>query len=70
MTKHRQCPHCKSKQGFKMTYQIKGYGHEIRTFSGEVVEAEREVVDDLDRHVECIECGKHIDIEKVKTDED
>lgn len=63
--KHRQCPHCKGKVGFKITYQTKGFGHEDRTFKGKVLDAEREVFDDHENYAECLGCGELMDSERL-----
>lgn len=62
----RQCPHCKSKVGFKISYHVKGYGHEDRTFKGKVLDAGREVFDDHESFAECLSCGKLIDAERLE----
>jgi len=64
---HRQCPHCKSKKGFTLYYTIHGNGHEGRDFKGKVIDCEREVFDSNERSVECLNCGKPIQYEKVET---
>ena len=66
MKKHRQCPFCKSKNGFNTTYQVKGYGEENRSFKGEVINTEKQEVHDHDPFAECLNCGKQIDIEKLE----
>lgn len=68
MAKHRQCPHCKGKKGFQLNYQIKGNGMETRDFQGNVIYAERDEFADNDSTVTCLECGGHIDTEKVETE--
>lgn len=68
MKKYRHCPHCKGKQGFELRYKVVGHGSEKRDFNGNVLDAERYVADDTDRHVTCLDCGEHIDIEKVETE--
>jgi hypothetical protein len=64
----RKCPHCKSNKGFEMSYVIKGSGHEIRDFKGNVIDAVRHSADDLDNYVTCLDCKKLIEIEKVRHD--
>lgn len=65
MTKIKKCPHCKSKKGFRHDYLITGYGYEIRNFNGDVIDANRETFDKSSDYVECLNCGKPIDSEKV-----
>ena len=69
MTKHRICPKCKSNKGFRLEYKIIGYGHIDFTFSGKQIDCNRETYDKTDSFVECLNCGKGIDIEKVKVKE-
>tara|TARA_R110000772_G_C13310332_1_gene440593 strand:- start:17944 stop:18153 length:210 start_codon:yes stop_codon:yes gene_type:complete len=66
--KHRQCPHCKSKKGFKYQYQMLGSGEITMDFNGNEIDHERNPADDVDDDVECLECGKRIEIDKVETD--
>lgn len=65
---YRQCPHCKSKKGFKLTYSILGNGYEIINFKGKVIDSEKDEVNAIDRDVECLDCGKFIPSEKVEHD--
>jgi hypothetical protein len=65
LEKLKYCPHCKSSKGFRISYQIKGYGYEERTFDGKVFNADRNSVDDLEKYCECLECGKLIESEKL-----
>ena len=65
--KHRQCPYCKSKKGFRYEYSIGGYGFEVRDFYGVVHGAEREMVDDIDEHtVRCLNCDAKLDQTKLE----
>ena len=65
--KYRQCPYCKSKKGFRIRYTIGGYGHEDRTFKGDVIDSYRSGADDIDNYAECLECGKLIDSVKLES---
>lgn len=65
MRKHRHCPYCKSKKGFRINYSIKGYGHEDRSFDGEVLDADRNMVDD-NEIAYCLVCDRSIDINKLE----
>jgi len=65
---HRQCPHCKSNKGFKLDYQIGGYGHEVYDFKGNAVSSEREGADSIENQVTCLDCGGFIDTHKVQTE--
>jgi len=67
--KHRKCPHCKSTKGFRINYEVFGHGTEDRSFKGVVIDADREVVENVDNYVECLSCGEKIDRECVRTDE-
>lgn len=62
----RQCPHCKSKKGYRVSYVIHGYGHEDKTFSGKTIDANRTVADDIDIDVVCLHCEKRFDTELVE----
>lgn len=62
---HRQCPYCKSKKGFKIEYQVKGYGYEIRNFHNKVLDAHREIVDGNERAC-CLNCNKEINTYKLQ----
>lgn len=66
MRKYRRCPKCKSKKGFLINYVIHGYGHEIRSFEGEVLDADRNVYDDTENWASCINCGENIDSNKLE----
>lgn len=66
--KVRKCPHCKSNKGFEYSYGIVGNGIVHATFNGKTIHSEREVFDQAPNYVECLNCHKSIDVEKVKTD--
>jgi hypothetical protein len=65
--KIRKCPHCKSKSGFEMQYSIHGTGSETRDFKGNVYKSSREIFDKTDNVVQCIDCKKYFDTDKVIT---
>jgi hypothetical protein len=66
--KYRKCPFCKSKKGFKMTYHIGGTGSQTFDFKGNILDSERETFDSNDPTVECLNCHRQIDIERVQID--
>jgi len=63
---HKSCPHCNSTKGFRLSYEILGYGTEDRDFNGFVLDATKEQVEDLSPEVECLECKGKIKTELVK----
>lgn len=66
--KFRQCPHCKSKKGFELRYAICGSGMVQMNFKGQTLDADRHVSDRNEHYVECLNCHKNIEIERVQTD--
>jgi Fe2+ or Zn2+ uptake regulation protein len=62
--KHRQCPHCKGKQGFKVLVFLGGLSEITSSFRGKIIDVERNGSDTI-HHAVCIECDKLIDIEKL-----
>ncbi len=65
--KHRKCPHCKSKSGFKIEVQLGGTMEFKVEFSGKIIDTQREGVDNMDDYAYCINCNKSIPAEKVDT---
>lgn len=66
--KKRQCPHCKSKEGFELRYSVGGHGYVKMNFKGKTLDAEREVFDTIDHYANCLNCGKSIETEYLQTD--
>lgn len=66
MAKVNKCPHCKSKTGFRLTVELRGYQYEDITFSGKLITIDRQGTDDIDNQVECLDCGKSISINRVR----
>jgi len=65
----RQCPHCKSKKGFNITYSITGNGEMNMNFRGKQLPgSHRETFDRLDNYAQCLNCGKYIDSELLQKD--
>lgn len=65
--KYRKCPHCKSRTGFTVRINLKGYQEERRDFSGKlVVILDRRGADEIENYVECLNCKKPIPTENVK----
>lgn len=62
----RKCPHCKGKTGYKVTVWLSGYQEDKFTFSGSPIDSERHGADQVDKHAECLDCGKSIPIETLK----
>lgn len=66
--KIRKCPNCKSTKGFELSYVITGNGTVKMDFKRNTLTAERETFDHLDSYAHCLNCGKSIDAEYLKTD--
>jgi hypothetical protein len=66
--KIRKCPFCKSNQGVEINYSILGNGMMKVNFHGQTLDAHREVFDQMPLDVTCLNCGKLIDIEYIKTE--
>lgn len=64
--KIRQCPHCKSNEGFEVTIYLGGHHTQKINFKGKIISEERVGTDDIERDVRCLSCGKLIDIDKVE----
>lgn len=62
----RQCPHCKSKKGYRQSYIIYNRGHEDVTFTGKIIDADQTQNIDIDRFVECLDCGKSFERDLVQ----
>lgn len=65
--KYRRCPHCKGKTGFLVTVYLGGYEESKVTFNGKIIDQKRSGTDDIENRVECLDCGKFIETEKVET---
>lgn len=61
----RQCPHCKSKIGFKITYILGGYHDILLNYKGKVIDEDRKGCDTLDSYAECMSCKRSIEVEKL-----
>lgn len=66
--KHRKCPHCGSKTGFKVTIRLGGYQDEIRDFNGNLIDCDRVGTDTVDTYAECVDCKKSIETDKLECD--
>jgi len=61
--KVRQCPYCKSKKGFHIFITLGGHESKEMNFKGKILKQNRSGTDDIDKHGNCLECGKSIDAE-------
>lgn len=58
--KHRQCPFCKSRKGFRVTVQLGGYQEMEMSFKGKLLNIEREGIDDIEPYAHCLNCQRLI----------
>ena len=65
MKKIRQCPFCKSKQGFEIRYILGGYHDFKMSFSGRIISSEREGSDTIENYASCLQCNKLIPMERL-----
>ena len=63
--KIRQCPSCKSKMGYRTWTNLGGWQEDTYTFSGKLIESDRQGTDNTEKWVECINCHAHFSIELV-----
>jgi hypothetical protein len=65
--KLKKCPFCNGTQGFKITIWLGGHEDKTVSFSGKVIDIEREGTDDPEKFATCLTCDKQIPIDNLNT---